>query len=389
MEDWSFLKLFKNDFAAAKRGDNYPIVTLPYHGFLQQSPTEVFSIKTSGTEDISFVGSITVELVDCSEAVVKDITTQFYYYEFTDTKGVGQIHFEFGNINEDFYTKGLYLRITDDTTGAKWYSYGLLVTNYQIHLSQTVLFYHKSQINNIAYDVNPLVQYVRIANFYKNDDVSEEKTGNYTEYGGGQVNFDTIITDLDEHLFSSLDIFTFKRIQRLFKHSFVYLNGRRVIKNLLEKETRLGDTNWFPAKLVVNPRDEYKDFEYQLYEGLILVSKSPAHLSVYNATTPITQIFGKFNKNITLGTGKIILYLDGSPISEFTGTDITIAGDTFTISPGALLDDLGVYNVTIDAGLFYNGADVYEGLTYGNWTFERKDGSYAAASYNNTQYLTV
>ena len=62
MTDFSFIKLYKNDFASAQRSDNTNIVTMPYAGFIQQKTNETFCQKTNCSDGVVFVGGIKVEL---------------------------------------------------------------------------------------------------------------------------------------------------------------------------------------------------------------------------------------------------------------------------------------------------------------------------------------
>ncbi len=199
--------------------------------------------------------------------------------------------------------------------------------------------------------------------------------------------FRSIITDLDQFLISAIDKFTYRRLQRMFQSSFIYLNGRRITEHSSEKEARVGDTNWFPAKFVINPKDEYRTFPYQLYEGLTLDVLTPENNDVFNSATSVTSISGQFNKNITLGTGTVKVYQDEDLIYTFSNSDIVITDNIFTITFPVPLSDVGVYNVSIENGLFLSGVEVYPGLLPANWEFSILDGEYYEDDYEEDEYL--
>lgn len=392
MRDNSFLKLYKNDFAAAKRGDNTPIIKLPYSGFIQQRPDETFYQITNCDTTIAFAGGITVELVDCAETVKKNITSNFYYSQFTDSNGIGQIAYEFGNIGQDFWTTPLYLRITDNINGNKWYSYNFLVTYYQAEISCRFDYYDLGQINGIAYDINPGIQSIRFSNFYENDIDPAEKVGSYIQYGGDEVAYNSIITDLQEYLISSIDKFNYNRILRLFQSSFVYMDGFRVTKNKIEKDKRAGDTNWFPATLVVNPKNEPFHFTYQLYQPFTSTSVFVANNSASNLTnfnTALTSgLYIDFNRDVFVAPGfEYKLYKNGSLV--FTGTANATSTNRLTLTGlSAYTFANGDYSLTIDANLLYNNGEYWTGFVLGDWNWTIANGEFDASEFDNAEFLT-
>ena len=106
--DFSFIRLV-NDFDIANRGDNPNVATICYQGLITMLPNETICQKTNSATDIVFVGDILVELIDNCGTTIQDITSNFYYYGYEDSKGIKQIDFEFGEIGIDYYTKPLHL----------------------------------------------------------------------------------------------------------------------------------------------------------------------------------------------------------------------------------------------------------------------------------------
>jgi len=102
------------------------------------------------------------------------------------------------------------------------------------------------------------------------------------------------------------------------------------------------------------------------------------------------QISGTFNKAITLNTGTIRVFKNNVLFLTFTEADIVVVGNTFTIDVSNMFPDNADYYILMSAGLFSNGIDLSNAITdVTYWTFTIKNGSYANASYNNSNYLTV
>jgi hypothetical protein len=385
--DNSFLRFTKNNFALAKNGDNPPIATLKYDGFLQMLPTETwFQISNSATS-ISFVAGVTVELIDKCENVVQNITSKFFYEIFTDSNGIEQIAFEFGNIVSDYSTKPLYLRITDNTNLNKWYSNSFLLTSYRSELTARFDYWSDSTLNGIDYDVAPYKQSIRFSDFYYNDNVDEENSKQYTKYDGNLIAYRSVITDLDQYNISAMDSFSFRRFQRLCQSPFVYLNYTRVIKSEVSKEARLGDTNWFNASFTCNPQNETLTYIYQFYEPFNAVSRFVANNSIYTLTNFNTAISGgiyiNFNKAPSvLPTFEYKLYKNN--VLVLTASANTIATNKLT------LDDLSSYTfangdfaLVVNSNTVYNSIEFWDGYAINQWNWTIINGEYDNNDYNN------
>lgn len=382
--DYSFLQFFKNDFDKPRLAENLPVSTLDYKGFIVQKPNETFAQITNSSISISFAGGILVELVDYCGTVKQNITSQFFWSNFTDKNGIIQMRYEFGNIGVDYYTEPLYIKITDLVNANIYYSTALFVTNYYNRLSTLAYYWDVQELNGIPYDIAPLMQSIRFVGVYKNDINDTESNKQYTKYDGGVVAYRSIITDQDVYKCDNIDIFTFRRLQRMFQSPFVYLNGQRVELIEIKKETRLGDSNLFQAEFTVNPKNEFLTLPYQLYLPLRLISLTPANNSVVNSTTTIFSISGQFSSNVTLGSGTISVYDSSGLIETFTPSNIFISGgDTFTCTFTIPLTAIENYSVVISSGLFISGAEIFGGVNLGDWEFSIQSAQYDSSDYNS------
>jgi len=384
MENFSFIKLFLNDFDSAKLADDTPISKgLRYGGFIVQKPNELFAVKTAGSVDISFIGGITVDLVDCSNTIVQNIDNNFFYDGFTDSSGIEQIDFEFGFIGTDYWTKQLYLRITDDVNGNVWYSNGFLVTYYETDLSARFDFTHPTKLHNFSYDLRPLIQSVRLAKFYDKAPVNKEDLKQYVQAQGFQNQYRTITTFLRKYVMEAIDYFVNDRLYILKSHSRVYLDGQRVVISDYKVEEPSGVTNWMKGEFVINKQNEFLTPTYQIYQYLSVTSKTPAHLGVYTTTSfPAIQLI--FNKNITLASGfQIELYKDGV-LQTIAPATYTVTGNTLDITLSYSFTD-GDYMIVMPS--VNSGAETFAGYGVGQWTFTISDGEFEPTEFNNVEFL--
>ena len=284
MEDFSFIKLYKNDFASALNADSPAISTLKYKGFITQRPDETFLQITNTADGIAFVGAITVELVDSCNNLVLNIDDNFFYTTVTDSNGNRQMIFEFGYIGTDYWTKPLHLKITDNTNLNVWYSNSFLVTYYLTNVSSRFDYSNQTKIFGISYDLAPFYQSIRISNCYDNNSVNTKELKQYVTSQGLKVNYRNIVTFLRSYLIESLDYFVNDRLEVLFSHAIVYLNNERVVVNDYKVDERKGDTNFMGGEFVINKQNQKFTYSNQLFPDLMLISKSPE--GIYTSQIP-------------------------------------------------------------------------------------------------------
>lgn len=386
MTDFSFIKLFKNDFTSAKLADDAPISYsanngLPNYGFIIQKPSEYFLQITSGTTSISFVGGITIDLIDCSNTLIQNIDNNFFYEGFIDSSGVSQIAFAFGFIGTDYWSKQLFLRITDGVNGDVWYSNGFLITENNTELSTRFDYFNTTKIYNISYDLAPYIQSVRIAECYDQTPVNKREVKQYVNSSGRQVNYRTITTFLRKYFLNKIDNFINDRLEVLFAHQQVYCNGQSVVVSDYKVDERKGDTNFMNGEFVINPQLQTLANSYQLYDFLDLVSRTPEHLGAYTIAN-LPDLSLTFNKNITLASGFIIKLYKGGVLQSITPTTYNITGNLLDITPSYSFTN-GSYSITIDPDTITSGAESFSGIGATEWTFDVTSGEYDNTQYNN------
>jgi hypothetical protein len=229
-----------------------------YCGFIQMLPDEIFLQITNLNSDIAFGGNIRAELINSCQEVVIDITSQFFYSEFTDIKGIKQIAFEFGNTGIDFYGELLFLKLTHTVSDAVWFSNGFLITENQAAFTTRFDYKNESYYKGISYDRANYFQSVRLQCFKNDIDVSNE-TNEYTQLSGNIISLRNIITNINKYKFYTCDFFTFSRLAILLNHDIIYINNYRISnKPQTTKGERVVDTNFFDVDFESNPTEEYR-----------------------------------------------------------------------------------------------------------------------------------
>jgi len=387
--DVSFIKLYKS-LSEAVASENPPVSEINYTGFVQQLPNETFLQISSSDESISFVDEFTTDLVDGCNTLIANIDYNFYAEFRVDSNGITQIAFEFGMIGTDYGSTPLHLRLTDSTNGNVWYSSPFLITNNNKKISTRFDYWSESKFNNISYDLFERKQSVRLSNCYDNGPANKTDSKQYTETNGFLVGFRETTTFGRTYLMNSIDDFVNDRFEILKNHPIVFINNNKsksekcLIYDFKTGE-RQGDTNWYKSEFTINPKRQYLPVEYQIYQGLEIVLYFPLQNAIVSEQQ---NIEGTFNKPVTLNTGTIQVFKDGSLFETFTEADILLVDDDFRFKINtAFYDVVGNYSIVISSGLFTNGIETVE-VVNPNWVFTIAIGEFDPSDFDSTEFLT-
>lgn len=393
-KDFSFLRL-TTSFSEAKRGENSPVASLPYTGFIQLLPNETFAQKTNLKNGISLLGALVAELVDSCENTVLDLDGLFYYDTYTDQNGNEQIDFEFGMIGQDFYTMPLYLRLTDLGNGTKYYSNAFLVTHYEAERSARFDYTHSELFYGIDYATKPFIQSIRLAGVYDHTPANKLDFKQYTTFSGLQTNYRQTVSFLRKYIIEAFGNFENDRLAVLFSHPIVYIDGERVTVSDFKNNDRIGDTNWFTGEFTANKTGEMYLWDYQIFVGLEAVEfRVPkgwnGSKDQLNAITSSYQFQIIFNKDISVSNATgIKLFKDGALFNDVV--DFSILGQTATIWFNELDADYpsglptGEYTIQLPDELVKSGIEVWTNPT--PWTFTVSDAEFDATQFDNSEFL--
>jgi len=144
MMDYSFIKLNDSLEQAISVGD-FKNTQISYYTSVQLSPTESYLQKTNSPTGIVFNLTYSVEVIDECENVLADITPNVFINQYIDAGGLPQCDIEYVNLTVDFYGRAVIIRFTNTSTGTKWYTNPIKITNKEIE--KTTRFDYKNYEN--------------------------------------------------------------------------------------------------------------------------------------------------------------------------------------------------------------------------------------------------
>ena len=373
--DKSFLRLV-TDFSVAK-GEMMVSSQYVNKDTIVISPTNKFLQISNSLTNIAFDDSYIVELVDCTDNAMLDITNKIYINEFQDINGIYQIAFEIAPIQTDFYNKNLFLRFKHTGSDLILWSNPVLVTDNV----QTIRLDYKnySYYQGTDYSRANYYQSIEIKAFYNlpNPKVNTK----ITTLTNGYIRRSRTTQALEySYTIESIDTFTIDRLMVALNSDIVYLNGVRFkVSENVQSDDRQGMTNQLPStfKGQFEANDTYIA-DYQI---------APPFVGVYNPLgkrrfplpdpLPATATF-----NYDLQTvNNVRLYFNDSLLLSNIFTNIL--DNVFSFDLSGLSN--GEYYVLFEATSALGQTFTANSST---WTFSIQEGHYNISQYNNLQYFT-
>ena len=378
MNDLSFIRL-EDSFLKAKNTRNSPTASIIYNDAIQLLPNETYVQVTNTTNGISFDGNYRVEVVNCSEFVLADITDNVAIEQFTDANGVPQIKFEITNVGVDFYKKSVFLKFTHTVSNYRWYSNPIVITAY---LSQ-----YTTRFDYMNYDGTDIMRSIRLGCWFDVND-AESSSSQYTTINGKKVTSRLILTEFEKYKFDRIDNFTYRRLNNMLSNSVIYVNDYRMTdKVVTASKDRAGDTNNFMLdfKIAIDYSESYTS-SLQIFEPLEVVLY-PLDNRIYTPTltTPFTATFNR-NISITDATIKARLYRNDVLVETVTPTVLGYVMSlpfTYTITNAE-------YYINVDADkITSNIGEIWQGVTSSTeWNFSIVEGEFESTEFETTEFLT-
>lgn len=391
--DYSFLKLYPSLTDALALGD-FKTSQFSYATSIQLSPNETYSQITNVTGGIAFDNTYDVDIVNSCDESLKSITNNVFFEQFTDVNGDTQTKIEIVNIGQDFYGRAVMIRIKNTVGTDSWYTPPIKITDKNI--LQTIRFDYTNTLNleGISYEeASNFVQSIRLYCEYSKP-LNNSEAGQYYQIS----NKNTISTRFmrkiaHEFKCKTISEFAIGRLQKIFEHDTVYMDGIRVTDNpIVAYGDRIGYTDLLTCTFpVYRNEDDTFTYSYQIFEGLEYVSFDP--LGSYLTGTSFTKYRITFNYDITLATGTVLLYNDSNTLIEtYTEADMSVSGTYLDIdvigSNGESPSD-DTYYLTVTQGLAtFLGVENDAIEDTATWTFTLSAGEYEGTDYESTEYLT-
>ena len=159
---------------------------------------------------------------------------------------------------------------------------------------------------------------------------NNSEVGEYYQISTGNNISTRFLRKMGENFIAqNIDIFTFERLQEVFMHDIIYIDGKRLTnKPILEPQEQIGNTDLIKANFTayLNENDTY-EYEFQVFDGLVLSNYNP--FGLYITGYQIDALSVDTNINIELLTGSLRVY-DSSDtlIYDFNESDMVINSDT-------------------------------------------------------------
>ena len=391
--DYSFLKLY--DSMSGSLNDNkFKDANLLYQTSIQLFPDEAYLQITNYDGGISLGFDCDVFVVDCFDNVLADITNNVFIDQFIDVNGFTQCKIEFVNLNVDFHGRKVMIKFTINSSDAVYYTKPIKISHKESVRTYRFDYTSNRNMEGISYVNAVAYQSIRLALKFTGYSNNSE-VGEYYQISTGNNISTRFLRKMGENFIAqNIDIFTFERLQEVFMHDIIYIDGKRLTnKPILEPQEQIGNTDLIKANFTayLNENDTY-EYEFQVFDGLFLSNYNP--FGLYLTGFQIEGLSFDTNINIELLTGSLRVY-DSSDtlIYDFNESDMVLNSDTQLkiISTGTPVQNLanGTYYVNLDAGLVTGLGVLNEAITDSTtWTFTITDGDYSSNDYNTNDYFT-
>jgi len=379
--DYSFLRL-KTDFATAKY-DKMVDSEYFYKGGICLHPLERYLQISYSDVDVAFAEDYKVEIIDCSENVLLDISDKVYISERQDNDGIYRISFEILPIQQDFYYQKLYLKFTHTASTLVLYSNEFILTASELENTFRLDYKSYSNYKGTNYPLADYYQSIRLFGYF--NAISEKKDSKvYTELNG-QIRKSRVIQSFEsEYAIDEINTFVYERLAVALENDLVYLNGAKCeVIEVVGVGERQGKSNNFEAnfKAQINETETYLDSN-QIAPIFNYTSLEP--LGFYTLASFPTDAIAIFNYDI-FGGGTIRLY-DYDTDVLIDSLTISITDNQFNATFPILAN--GNYYMLFDSGLVSNiFGDTLAITDKETWKFSIADGEYESTEYDNTEYL--
>lgn len=321
-----------------------------------------------------------IEIVNCSEETIKDITSSVFVQPFVDSFGVQQFAIEIQPIQEDFYFTKCYLKISFNDFDTILYSNGFFVTAEEENKTFRLDYKNYSYYQGTSYDVAEYYQSIRLFGYF-NQPLTKEEVKIYTQLNG-KVRRSRPIQSIEyKYNIDLIDTFTFERLSNALNSQSVYLNGIRfqTIDNV-QSEERQGKSNMFSTSF--KGQFDYADVYVDNYQLLATFNYTELYpLGQYGQNNPPTTFIAKFNRRIQ--SVEYIELWNARPNFKIIDLNPTISGTDIS---GLLTIGIGSYYILFKVTSIYG--EVLEVISDRTWDFTVQLGDYSATHYTN-DYITA
>lgn len=394
MIDYSFIRL-KCDFNDAKNINDRSVTEIFYYDFIQIDPFESYLQITNVLDGISFDGDYKVEIIDCHNNTLKDITDKVFIREFTGVGGKTQIKFEIVNIGEDFYRETVYFKFSSTISNATYYSNPLNVTSYQ--KEGTTYFKYKNYDNykGIAYTNAQAYQSIRLRTHFDIPIDDSDIESYYQISKNKEISARVLDKQYEKYQLDYIHRFGYDRLNALLKSDVVYVDDVRVTnKTKVDSNDMLEMSNVFNTSFTIAKNyNDISSYENQIFEGLNYVNFTPFNNYTLSKLPSVIKVSFNYSISILQGTIDLFNKTTNTLIKSFNETDMYLLN-----SSTLAIDSLDNYITTNGDYFFRVSGNLIEDTLYGlpnseildsdTWYFSVKNADFSSTDFNNEDFYT-
>lgn len=391
MIDYSFFRL-KDSFLEAKKLGDSPVTEIFYNDFVQLSPNEAYNQITNVSGGVSFDGDYAVDIVDCSNVSLKDVTAHTFIEEFNDSLGQTQLSIELVNLGIDLYRETVFLRFTHTISNAVYWSIPLNITDYQIE--QTSYFQYKSYDDFLGtpYTNAQKYQSIRLKTYFDIPVDLSETQDYYQISNQNTISARTLIKKFERYQIDYINFFCYERLNALLKSDIVYINTIRITdKPTVESKDREGQSNFFTSSFTASKNyNDILEYEFQIFMGVNVLEYTPFGLFHIGSNVSGPEI--NFDQNVLLGdTGTLKLYKQGTGLlQEWDISELQVNQDLLSLqTPFTLPNTTGSYYFNYTSGLVtYLGVPLDAVNDDVTWFYTMQEADFDGNDFNNNDFFT-
>lgn len=397
--DNSFIKLQPTVKKAFDLGDS-PMSDRRFYESVVLHPEETYCQITNVEniiggidEGIVFNGHYKVEIFNTLGLFLQDITNRTAVYEFVNSvTGIPQISFEFVNLGVVYWTMPVVFKFTHLVSTKVFYSNPVLITE-EIKDTVRIDYTHYDYFYGKDYLTVPFYESIRVKGYFdKSQDDSE--ISSYLQTTGRKIGQRPTIVLPNNFKSEFLNEHAFNAMAYALKSDEVYINGQR---STLPINVKINDrqpfSNIFTGAFTANiEKSEIYVPELQIFEKFAILSKAPT--GIFTLATLTDDLTISFNRNATLGNGKLYLYNKATDfvIAEFDKSDFTeinAASYKITNFSNSIVAN-GEYYIKFDSDLFISVFNEPISITNKtDWEFSVQNGEFDATEFDNNEFLIV
>lgn len=399
--DRSFLFLKQSIAEVYDALDDTQMAMIWKRDYLQFGTTDTIRQTTNCPVDFNMAQDFKCELVTHCDILVKDITENVTLCQFQNQEtGLYNAIIEIANLGT-IQSRPVHLKFTQTTQPTNiWYSNPFQVTD---KLEDTTYFEYRDYgvTYGIDYGTTDVYNTIRLkGHFTKSTNATNRNTYQQVGENGNMIRQKLNVSLPQNFITEYQDEYGLRAFAYMCAMSVVYIckgyksYGERATNIVDTSDELLGSTNFFAAGFVANIDQTDVRAINQLAITtpfkLLQAGLQPSGIYIVSEASTLS-IKGFFNKDITIGGGKLIVYKNGVQFKLYQTPDITPVGSNgFEITDFiGQITEAADYYIKFTTGLFFSPImETYGVVNTTEWAWSVVDEvDYDSDDYDTNDYF--